>query len=181
MARRSKAREVAVQMLYQLDLNPDVDARTVRGQIAEQIDDPELQSFTWQLFAGTMECRPEIDARLEAVAANWRLGRMAATDRNVLRLGTFELLHTETPYQVVIDEAIELARKFGASGSAQFVNGLLDRLVPADKKTAGPKSAPEVTEAGASEAGTPENGVAEDGVADDQAGGPEAEGTEEDG
>jgi N utilization substance protein B len=139
MARRSKAREVAVQMLYQLDLNPDVDAKTVRGQIAEQIDEPELQSFAWQLFAGTMECRPEIDSRLEAVAANWRLGRMAATDRNVLRLGTFELLHTETPYQVVIDEAIELARKFGAAGSAQFVNGLLDRLVPADKKPMAPQ------------------------------------------
>jgi N utilization substance protein B len=59
---------------------------------------------------------------------------MAVTDRNVLRLGTFELLHTETPYQVVIDEAVELARKFGSAQSPQFVNGLLDRLVPESKK-----------------------------------------------
>ena len=75
-----------------------------------------------------------LDARIEAVAANWTLGRMAPTDRNVLRLGAFELLYTETPHRVVIDEAIELARLFGTANSPQFVNGILDKLVPAEKR-----------------------------------------------
>ena len=81
-----------------------------------------------------MESRPEIDARIEAAAENWDISRMAATDRNTLRLGVFELYFTDTPHQVVIDEAVELARKFGSAQSAQFVNGLLDRLIPEEKR-----------------------------------------------
>jgi len=134
MARRSKAREVALQMLYQIDVNPDVDARIVREMIVEQLPDEELSSFAWHLFAGVRECRPQLDARIEAVAENWTLTRMAPTDRNSIRLGAFELLHTSTPHRVVIDEAIELARKFGTAQSSQFVNGILDKLVPDEKK-----------------------------------------------
>ncbi len=135
MARRSKAREVAMQMLYQMDVNADIDPRTVRSQIAEEIDKDDLREFAWQLFAGVMECRSEIDTRLEQVAENWSLARMAITDRNALRIGAFEILHSDTPFQVAIDEAIELARKFGSAQSPQFVNGLLDKLVTADRKT----------------------------------------------
>lgn len=134
MARRTKAREVALQMLYQLDLNPDVRGPTVRLMIAEQIPEEELRTFTWTLFAGVMEWRPILDQRIESVAENWTLSRMSVTDRNVLRIGAFELLYTDTPHRVVIDEAIELARKFGTAQSAQFVNGILDRLVPEDKR-----------------------------------------------
>ena len=134
MARRTKAREIALQMLYQLDLNPDVKGPTVRLMIAEQIPEEDLRTFAWQLFAGVMEWRPILDQRIESVAENWTLARMSATDRNVLRMGAFELLYTETPHRVAIDEAIELARKFGTAQSAQFVNGLLDRLVPEDKR-----------------------------------------------
>ena len=134
MSRRTKAREVALQMLYQLDLNPDVKGPTVRLMIAEQIPEEDLRTFTWQLFAGVMEWRPILDGRIEGVAENWTLARMSATDRNVLRIGAFELLYTDTPHRVAIDEAIELARKFGTAQSAQFVNGLLDRLVPEDKR-----------------------------------------------
>ena len=134
MARRTKAREVALQMLYQLDLNPDVKGPTVRLMIAEQIPEEDLRTFAWQLFAGVMEWRPILDQRIEGVAENWTLARMSATDRNVLRMGAFELLYTDTPHRVAIDEAIELARKFGTAQSAQFVNGLLDRLVPEDKR-----------------------------------------------
>ncbi len=140
MARRSKAREVALQMLYQIDINPDVDARTVREMIAEQLPDEELSSFAWHLFVGVRECRPQLDARIEAVAENWTLARMAPTDRNSIRLGAFELFHTSTPHRVVIDEAIELARKFGTAQSSQFVNGILDRLVPDEKKSSEKKS-----------------------------------------
>ncbi len=134
MARRTKAREIALQMLFQHDMNPDVGAKTVRLQIAERLKDESLRKFAWELYAGTMESRPQIDARIESAAENWDLSRMAATDRNTLRLGVFELYFTDTPHQVVIDEAVELARKFGSAQSAQFVNGLLDRLIPEEKR-----------------------------------------------
>ena len=134
MARRRKAREVVVQMLYQADVNPDIDAQTVRRMIGDRLNDETLSRFGWELFAGVMECRPELDRLIEQQAENWSLHRMAPTDRNVLRLGAFELQHTGTPHRVVIDEAIELARKFGSDQSAPFVNGILDRLVPDDKR-----------------------------------------------
>jgi len=136
MARRSKSREIAMQMLYQTDLNPDIDGMTVRKMIDEQLRDESLRTFAWQLFAGVMEWRSMLDAKIESAAENWSLARMAPTDRNALRIGVFELLHTETPHRVVIDEAIELARKFGSKQSPQFVNGILDRLIPEDRKSA---------------------------------------------
>ena len=134
MARRSKARELALQMLYLKDVNPDVEAQIVREMIDERLSDEPLREFAWQLFAGVMECRTMIDAHIESVAENWVLTRMAPTDRNVLRLGGFELLCTEAPHRVAIDEAIELAKKFGTAQSSQFVNGILDRLIPEEKK-----------------------------------------------
>jgi N utilization substance protein B len=123
-------------MLYQIDINPDVGAVVLREMIEEQLGRGPLADFCWKLFTGVMECKPQLDARIAQVAENWTMGRMAPTDRNVLRLGVFELLHTDAPLRVVIDEAIELARKFGAAQSPQFVNGILDRLVPPDKKDA---------------------------------------------
>ncbi|QDT39385.1 transcription antitermination factor NusB [Stratiformator vulcanicus] len=134
MSRRTKAREVAVQMLYQLDLNSDVAMHDVRGMIEEQLDDADLSAFSWRLFVGTMEFRGIIDEKLAAAANNWSIDRMAPTDRNVLRLGVFELLNTDTPPRVVIDEAVEVAKRFGSENSSQFVNGLLDRLIPPEKR-----------------------------------------------
>lgn len=139
MALRSKARETAVQMLYQLDLNPDVPLGTVREMIAEQISQPDSREFSWELFIGTMEIRPALDLRIEAIAENWKLSRMAPTDRNILRLGAFELLHTHTPPHVVVDEAIEMAKRFGTAQSPQFVNGILDKLIVRER----PADAPE--------------------------------------
>ncbi|MGQ0637095.1 MAG: transcription antitermination factor NusB [Planctomycetaceae bacterium] len=128
--RRSRAREMALQMLYQQDLNPDVPADTVRELIVERLRDESLARFAWGLFAGVMESRPALDAKIESLAVNWSLKRMAPTDRNVLRLGAFELLYTETPPKVVVDEALELAKRYGTAQSSQFVNGILDRLIP---------------------------------------------------
>jgi len=136
MARRTKAREVAVQMLYQIDLNADVAMHDVRGMIEEQLEDAALSGFAWRLFVGTMEYRSIIDEKLVSVAQNWSIDRMAPTDRNVLRLGVFELLNTDTPPRVVIDEAVEVAKRFGSENSSQFVNGLLDRLIPDEKRKA---------------------------------------------
>ncbi len=130
MARRSKAREVALQMLFQKDFNPDADAYQLRQMIGEQIDDADLAAFCWSLVAGVLERLPELDARISAAAENWSLDRMAPTDRNALRIGAYEMLCAGTPPRVVIDEAIELARKFGTAQSPQFVNGILDRLMP---------------------------------------------------
>ncbi len=123
-------------MLYQIDINPDVGATALRDMIEEQLGRGPMADFCWRLFTGVMEFKPRLDARISEAAENWTLGRMAPTDRNVLRLGVYELLLTDTPLRVVIDEAIELARKFGAEQSPQFVNGILDRLVPPEKKSA---------------------------------------------
>ena len=133
MSRRSKARELALQMLYQQDLNSDMTADAVREQIQEWTRDETMARFAWKLYAGVMECRPVIDTKIEATATNWSLKRMAPTDRNVLRLGAFELLYTDTPPRVVLDEALELAKRYGSAQSSQFVNGVLDRLMPAAK------------------------------------------------
>ncbi|MDA1016657.1 MAG: transcription antitermination factor NusB [Planctomycetota bacterium] len=128
MARRSKAREVALQMLFQIDLNPDVDPRDIRKMINERISDEDLRHFAWRLFVGVREYRNQIDEQIVAVAENWSLNRMPPTDRNALRLGAFEILFFDTPRRVAIDEAIELAKLFGTKNSSQFVNGILDQL-----------------------------------------------------
>ena len=134
MARRSKAREVVLQMLYQIDVNPDVAAGAVRDMIREQLPDEDLRAFAWSLFAGVRENRAALDARISTAAENWTLARMAPTDRNALRLGAYEVLHSDTPPRVAIDEAVELAKRFGSAQSAQFVNGILDKLIPPEKR-----------------------------------------------
>lgn len=143
MSKRSKARQVAVQMLFQVDLNPDVSGRMVREMITERLNEVAIQEFAWGLFAGTLEHRPALDEKIQRVAANWKLNRMAGTDRAVLRLGAFELTCTATPVGVVIDEAVELAKKFGSRQSPQFVNGILDKLVPSDRRRAQEAADPE--------------------------------------
>ena len=129
MARRSRAREIALQILYQDDLNPRHNPADADAFIDLRIKQPELREFTRSLVSGVRRNRPELDAVLEKTAANWRLARMAATDRNVLRLGAFELLHTDIPAPVAIDESLELAKRFGSAQSSQFVNGILDKLL----------------------------------------------------
>ncbi|MFN0196623.1 MAG: transcription antitermination factor NusB [Planctomycetaceae bacterium] len=144
MSRRSKAREVTVQMLYLIDLNPDVDAKAVRAMIEEYLGDAEASDFAWSLFIRVRESRPQLDAGIESVAVNWKLTRMPPTDRNIIRLGTFELMFTDTPPKVVIDEAVELAKRYGTAQSSQFVNGILDRLIPSQKRTAPVGKHPEI-------------------------------------
>jgi len=136
MARRSKAREMALQMLYQKDLNSDIEPDIVRKMIIDQLTDEDLSRFAWSLFAGVTEIQADLDDRIQSISQNWKLARMAPTDRNVLRLGAFELLQTDTPAKVVIDEAVELAKLFGNKNSSQFVNGILDKLIPEEKREA---------------------------------------------
>lgn len=129
MTRRSRAREVVLQLLYQHDHNPRVDPQVIRSFLEGRLRQPDLVAFAETLYRGVLEHLPELDARLAAVAENWTVERMAAVDRNVLRLGAYELFFCpETPKAVVIDEAIEVARRYGSADSPAFVNGVLDRL-----------------------------------------------------
>ena len=129
MFRRSRAREVVLQVLYEDDLNPQRDLAVADEFLRRRLNNnPELITFANNVLGGVRRNRQEIDALLAERAANWRLERMAVTDRNILRLAAFEMLYTETPDRVVINEAVELAKRFGAKQSSQFVNGILDRL-----------------------------------------------------
>jgi N utilization substance protein B len=115
-------------MLFQQDLN-EVRAEDLLELFWEANPaDPEEREFAELLFKATLENRPHIDELISRHAQHWRLERMAAVDRNVLRVAVSELLYTETPQAVVIDEAIEIARRFSTAESSQFVNGILDAI-----------------------------------------------------
>ncbi len=130
MGARRKARELALQMLFQLDI-----AGNDPQSIIDTFEDLQrvranARDFAEKLFLGTVSKREEIDAIITAQADNWRLERMAAVDRNIIRMSVFELQFVEgTPKLVIIDEAIEIAKKFGTEKSSQFINGILDGIL----------------------------------------------------
>jgi N utilization substance protein B len=187
MNRRSRGREIALQVLYLIEQNPEIDpveidrfiARRVRepwlrglverallrdrpdvppktisemldrrlrsieqgiragedrsageGELAELARAIEQREFVKGLFAGVRKNRPRIDKIIGRVAENWRLDRMAAIDRNIIRLGVYEILFSsnEVPRKVAINEALELAKRYSTAQSSRFVNGILDRL-----------------------------------------------------
>ncbi len=129
MTRRSRAREVALQLLFQRDHNPGVDRASIERFVRDRLRDANLEPFCLSLYDGVVTHLEAIDQRLAAATENWRLPRMASVDRNVLRLGAYELIFApETPASVALDEAIELARRYGAADSSAFVNGVLDKL-----------------------------------------------------
>jgi N utilization substance protein B len=134
MARRSRAREVALQLLFQRDHNPFVEREAIERFVRERLHDAPLEPFCLGLYDGVVAHLDDIDQALTAAAENWRLPRMAAVDRNVLRLAAYELRHAnETPANVVFDEAIELGRRYGSANSPAFVNGVLDRAQRKDE------------------------------------------------
>ena len=138
MRSRTKAREYALQMLYQLDIR-----QASSGEIVEEFwrghEPPEdVKAFANQLVAGTVEHLATIDPLIASHADNWELKRMAVIDRNILRLGVFELLHEEdVPPKVCINEAIELAKRFGDTESSKFINGILDTVHKSHARAAG--------------------------------------------
>ena len=139
MTRRSRARQVAFQVLYQDDLNPSSDPAEGDGLIERRLRLPEMVEFARQLVAGVRRHRAALDQTIGQTADNWSLDRMPATDRNVLRLGAYEILHSDTPDRVAVNEAIELAKRFGTAQSAAFVNGILDHLMHDRQQGAGGK------------------------------------------
>lgn len=130
MFRRSRAREVALQCLFWREADGPHDAEAVKRFVRGRLRDPQAEPFCWRLIDGVEARRVEIDSQLATAAENWRLPRMAAVDRNVLRIGAFELLDpsAESPPAVAINEAIELARRYGSADSPKFVNGVLDKV-----------------------------------------------------
>ena len=129
MGNRRAAREYALQMLYQWDLRRDnLDTSIATFWEVTSAED-DVRTFADRLVYGTVEHLQDIDPLIERHAKNWRMKRMETLDRNLLRMAAQELLHErETPALVVIDEAIEIARRFSTRGSPQFVNGLLDSI-----------------------------------------------------
>jgi N utilization substance protein B len=129
MGGRHRAREYALQMLYQAEASGTPIGDVVAHFWLEREVPEEVRSFAERLAVGTLDARERIDALLGRNLEHWRLERLAIVDRNVLRLAVYEFLYEPgTPPIVVIDEAIEIAKRFGGDESGQFVNGILDAL-----------------------------------------------------
>lgn len=131
MTRRTRGREIALQLLYLREQNPATDPAEVETFLARRLRDPRVREFARALLDGVQAHLAEIDAAIGAVAENWRVDRMAAIDRNILRLGAFEIRHCpDVPAKVAINEALELAKRYSTAQSSRFVNGILDRITP---------------------------------------------------
>jgi transcription antitermination protein NusB len=133
MTRRTRGREIALQVLYQTEQNPGLAPEEVALFVKRRLrGDVKLMAFAEALITGVRAHQPRIDALISEVAENWRIDRMAAIDRNILRLGAYEMLHCpEVPTKVAINEALELAKRYSTAQSSRFVNGILDRLLAA--------------------------------------------------
>jgi transcription antitermination protein NusB len=130
MGPRRKAREYALQMLFQWDITHDAIEQIVATFFQNQPEESTaIVDFARSLVVGTVEHVEEIDRMIQRHAEHWRLDRMAVVDRNLLRLATQEFLHDSgTPKTVIINEAIEIARRFSTQESPQFINGILDSI-----------------------------------------------------
>jgi transcription antitermination protein NusB len=130
MGKRRKAREVALQLLYQLDVQGEGNPEPHLPEFwTRHPVDREAREFAEILIRGTKLHEPKIDEMISQYAQNWELDRMAVVDRNILRQGIFELLWMEdVPPKVAINEALEVAKKFSTQESSRFINGILDRI-----------------------------------------------------
>ncbi|HET9837405.1 MAG TPA: transcription antitermination factor NusB [Candidatus Angelobacter sp.] len=130
MGNRRKSRELCLQMLFQWDMGKQTPDQVRKTFWAERTDtDDETRGFTEDLFRAAVDRHAEVDELIQKHAQHWRMERMAAVDRNVLRTGVAEFLaHGDTPRPVVINEALEIARKFSAPESVHFINGVLDSV-----------------------------------------------------
>ena len=147
MRKRTRSREFALQILYELDIaETETEANEAmedfwkdradleltdpeKKALEEDKKEPEIRQYTEMLVRGTLKKTTEIDPLIERYAENWEMRRMACVDRNILRLSTFEILHVgEIPVKVAINEAVELAKRYGEEDSSKFVNGILDRI-----------------------------------------------------
>ena len=135
MRKRTLAREYALQILYQHEMNPEDLGKALetfwKGQ---EKSSKEVRDFAEAIVKGTLEHRPEIDRIISKYADNWELHRMAAVDRNIMRLASYEILYRDDiPPKVTINEAVNMAKKFSQIDSGKFVNGILDKINHSEK------------------------------------------------
>lgn len=148
MGARSAAREAALQMLYAAEIGKHPPETLLKDFWREFPGDAEGRAYADSAVRGVLEQRAQLDERVVSASANWRIERMSPIARNVLRLGTWELLNQpEIPRAVIIDESVELAKRYGGNESGSFVNGVLDRIAdmsgrPQDSPRAKPVSVP---------------------------------------
>lgn len=129
MGARSSGRESALQMLFAMEVNGGSAERVIGAYWRESPGDPEGREYADALVRGVHEDLAKVDEAIRKASTNWRIERMARVDRNVLRLGTWELWKSpDVPRAVILDESVELAKRFGSEESGAFVNGVLDRV-----------------------------------------------------
>lgn len=130
MRKRTRAREIALQLLYQVDARGPEGLEEMEDYLARETGSAEdVRTFARRLVEGTIAAQERIDAILSKAAQNWKLNRMALVDRNILRMAVFEMLELdEVPPKVAINEAIELGKRYSTQQSGSFINGVLDRI-----------------------------------------------------
>ncbi len=136
MRKRTQARECALQILYQSDIRKEQPEKLFLDFWRDNEVGAEVSDFASSLVLGTLKNLKKIDETITCYASNWKLNRMAVIDRNVLRLATYELLFCDDiPQKVSINEAVDLAKKFGDTESGKFVNGILDKISKEEAKS----------------------------------------------
>ncbi len=135
MRKRTKAREIAMAVLYQMDISKSPLDEVLTGYWEEHdVSDPDIRQFTERILRGTVQEITAIDALLTKYADNWHLDRMAAIDRNILRFSVYELLYMpDIPPKVTINESVNIAKKYSLAESGKFVNGVLDKINHTEK------------------------------------------------
>ena len=134
MGTRRQARESALQMLYQFELSGGDPEVLLGSEVMDGLS-PEVRDFAIDLVKGVRENLAEIDGLIQSHSTNWKLTRMAAVDKNILRVAVFELKNrSDIPMKVTINEAVEIAKKFGSTESGAFVNGILDNIAQEIRK-----------------------------------------------
>ena len=136
LRKRTQARECALQILYQYEMNPEPMPEILKKFWSQQdeVFSEDIRDFAEKLALGTVEHQAEIDKIVERYADNWELFRMAMIDRNIMRFATYELLYlADVPPKVTLNEAVNLAKKFSQEESGKFVNGILDKINHTEK------------------------------------------------
>lgn len=129
---RRQSRELALQVLFQIEFAPQISNADLMDVLGASLE-PEIVKFAEDLIRGVQAQRVTIDTKIQAASAHWKLERMATIDRNILRVAVYEMRLAPNPLKenIVINEAVEIAKKFGTTDSASFVNGLLDQIAKA--------------------------------------------------
>lgn len=135
MRRRTIARECALKILYRVDITAETAAEAAKGYWEDYPQSSTIQQFADELAEGTYKNLEEIDSAISKYAENWQIKRMAVIDRNIMRMATCELLYMDDiPPKVSINEAIDLAKRYGDTDSGKFVNGILDKVAKHESK-----------------------------------------------